>query len=410
MDCKKKKPTLDPSIKKGYERFCKENADWLDDYTLFMAVKATQGGISFMEWDDELRRPTAAKKAELKEELAYDMGYYAFLQYLFFRQWAALKTYANIKGISIVGDIPIFVSMDSADVWANPEMFLLDEDGYPTVVAGVPPDYFSETGQLWGNPLYDWDYQKKTNYEWWMKRIKNQLSLFDYIRIDHFRGFESYWAVPYGEDTAINGKWCPGPGADFFNALQKTFGENLPIWAEDLGIITEEVEQLRDQFSLPGMKVLQFAFANQEDNILMPYRFASAGFICYTGTHDNDTSQGWYKELDEKAQDRIRVYMNTSGETIHWDMIRTALSSTAKYAIYPMQDLLGYGSEARMNTPSVAGGNWQFRVRPENFNDGLAEYLKKLTGIFGRLPRERKPLVRESVAAESTKQTLEKDI
>lgn len=388
-DTKKKTPELDASIAKGFKNFCKANGQWLEDYALFMAVKAAQGGISFLDWDEELRRPTAEKKEALKRELAADMGYYAFLQFLFFRQWAALKTYANIKGIKIVGDIPIFVSMDSADVWAHPELFLLDSDGYPTVVAGVPPDYFSATGQLWGNPLYDWDYHKRTGYAWWINRIKNQLSIFDCIRIDHFRGFEAYWAVPYGDENAIGGKWCPGPNADFFNALQNALGKNLPIWAEDLGIITPEVEKLRDSFGLPGMKVLQFAFGSLEENDIYPYRFTTSNCICYTGTHDNDTSQGWYKELTEEHQDKIRIYMNTSGETIHWDMIRTALGSIAKYAVYPMQDLLGYDSECRMNTPSVPGGNWQFRVRPENFNDGLAAYLKKLTGIYGRLPQQK---------------------
>ena len=385
-DQKRKKPVLDASITKSFEKFSKENADWLSDYSLFMSIKASQGGISFLDWDDELKKPTPKMKAALKEKFARDMGYHEFIQFLFFRQWAALKTYANIRGIKIVGDIPIFVSMDSADVWAHPELFLLDNEGYPTVVAGVPPDYFSATGQLWGNPLYDWSYHKKTGYSWWISRIKKQLSVFDYIRIDHFRGFESYWAVPYGDEDATGGKWCPGPGADFFNALQKSLGKDLPIWAEDLGIITPEVEALRDRFNLPGMKVLQFAFGNPEDNDIYPYRFTTKNCICYTGTHDNDTSQGWYKSLEPDVQDKIRIYMNTSGNTIHWDMIRTAMSTTARYAIYPMQDLLGYDSSQRMNTPSVASGNWQFRVRPENFNDGLAAYLKKLTGIYARLP------------------------
>lgn len=405
----KKTDAISPALFRDFDKFCKANTDWLEDYTLFMSVKDSQGGISFMEWPDELRRPTPEKKAALKEDLAVEMGYYAFLQFLFFRQWAVLKTYANLKGIQIVGDIPIFVSTDSADVWANPELFQLDSDGYPTVVAGVPPDYFSETGQLWGNPLYDWDYHKSTGYSWWIKRIKNQLSVFDYIRIDHFRGFEAYWAVPYGDETAIGGKWCPGPGADFFNALQGALGEELPIWAEDLGVITEGVEALRDGFHLPGMKVLQFAFGNLEDNDLYPYRFTTDNCICYTGTHDNDTTKGWYDALSDEHQDKIRVYMNTSGDTIHWDMIRTALGSIAKYAIYPMQDLLGFGSECRMNTPSVPAGNWQFRVRPEHFNDGLAGYLKKLTGIFGRLPLAKAPETEEPEEAD-TAEALSKQL
>lgn len=393
----KKKPVISVQIIKAFQNFCKNNSDWLDDYTLFMAIKDSQGGISFLDWPEEIKRPTAAKKKALKKELEEECLYYCFLQYLFFRQWAAIRAYADMKGVSIVGDIPIFVSMDSADVWANPELFQLDSKGYPTVVAGVPPDYFSATGQLWGNPLYDWDKHKSTGYAWWINRVKNQMKIFDYIRIDHFRGFAGYWAVPYGDDNAIGGKWVTGPGHDFFDALVAALGDDLPIWAEDLGVITPDVSELRDYYKLPGMKVLQFAFANIEDNDLMPYRFESDNCICYTGTHDNDTALGWYMDLPPKHQDRVRVYMNTSGETIHWDMIRTALSSVAKYAVFPMQDLLGYGCDCRMNTPSVASGNWQFRVRIENFNDGLAEYLKKLTGIFGRLPvanKEEEPEVK----------------
>lgn len=383
---KKKKPTISAQIIKAFTNFCKNNEEWLDDYALFMATKDSQGGVSFLDWPDELAHPTAKTKAELKKKLAAEIEYYSFLQYLFFRQWAAVRAYADMKGVKIVGDIPIFVSMDSADVWANPGLFQLDSKGYPIVVAGVPPDYFSATGQLWGNPLYDWDKMKEDGYKWWIARIKNQMKVFDYIRIDHFRGFAGYWAVPYGDETAIGGKWVTGPGHDFFDALTKELGDDLPIWAEDLGVITEDVEELRDYYKLPGMKVLQFAFANIEDNDLMPYRFTNDNCICYTGTHDNDTALGWYMSLPPKHQDKVRVYMNTSGDTIHWDMIRTALSSIAKYAIFPMQDLLGYGCDCRMNTPAVASGNWQFRVRIENFNDGLATYLKKLTAIYGRLP------------------------
>ncbi|MGN0299275.1 MAG: 4-alpha-glucanotransferase [Lachnospiraceae bacterium] len=371
----------------AFDRFCKEQADWLDDYALFMSVKDSQNGICFLDWPSELRHPTPEKKAELMREFVSEIQYYQFIQFLVHRQWIALKTYANEKKISIVGDIPIFVSMDSADVWAHPELFQLDEDGYPTVVAGVPPDYFSKTGQLWGNPLYDWDYQKTTGYDWWMKRIKKQLTMFDYIRIDHFRGFEAYWAVPYKSKTAIKGKWRPGPDHDFFTALTQQLGEELPIWAEDLGIITSKVEQLRDDFNLPGMKVLQFAFSNLKDNKILPQRFTTTNCICYTGTHDNNTTRGWYDSLSEEYKNRIRIHMNSDGSNIAWDMIRTALSTTAKYALYPMQDLLGYGSDCRMNTPSLSSGNWQFRVRKENFNDGLAGYLRMLTGLFGRLPQ-----------------------
>jgi len=400
-DCAKKRPLLDPSIKKSYNNFCKNNAEWLDDYALFMAIKDSQGGVSFFDWPEELRRPSAEAKKELMCEHEHTMGYYMFLQFLFFRQWAALKAYANAKGIKIVGDIPIFVSMDSADVWANPELFQLDSKGYPTVVAGVPPDYFSETGQLWGNPLYDWKYHKKTGYKWWIARIKNQLTVFDYIRIDHFRGFEAYWAVPYGDENAIGGKWRKGPDHDFFNVLTKELGDDLPIWAEDLGIITDDVEALRDDYNLPGMKVLQFAFCSEEENDIFPHRFKTENCICYTGTHDNDTTRGWYNEQGEKQKDRLRVYLNCSGDNIHWDMIRCCLGSVAKYAVYPMQDVLGYGSDCRMNTPSVASGNWQFRVREENFNDGLAEYLKMLAGVYGRLPLSEEKEEEEEIEVEN---------
>lgn len=382
----KAKPAIPKGMIKGFENFEKNNASWLKDYALFMALKDANGGIAFLDWPEEQAHPSAEGKKALQKKYEKEMMYYSFLQYIFFRQWSVVRAYANNAGIKIVGDIPIFVSMDSADVWANPEMFRLDSKGYPTVVAGVPPDYFSETGQLWGNPLYDWEKHEKTGYAWWISRIKNQLKVFDFIRIDHFRGFAGYWAIPYGDKTAVGGKWVKGPGHSLFDAIVKEFGKDLPIWAEDLGVITDDVEELRDAYGLPGMKVLQFAFADINDNDMMPYRFAGDNYICYTGTHDNDTSLGWYMSLDEEHKDKVRIYMNTSGDNIHWDMIRTAMASTAKYSVYPMQDLLGYGCDCRMNTPAVPYGNWQFRVRESNFNDGLADYLRMLTGIFGRLP------------------------
>lgn len=380
--------TEDMVLQKQFSDFCKAEADWLDDYALFMVCKDMSGGTCFLEWDAKLRKPTKTGRTALMRNHRAKIDYYRFIQFLFAQQWAELKTYANSRGIRIVGDIPIFVSLDSAEMWAHPELFQVEQDGYPTVVAGVPPDYFSETGQLWGNPLYDWDYHKSTGYSWWMKRIRKQLALFDIIRIDHFRGFEAYWAIPYGEKTAVNGTWVKGPDADFFQALVENMGADLPIIAEDLGIITPEVEKLRDDFGLPGMKVLQFAFNNVEDNDLMPHHFTTSNCVCYTGTHDNDTALGWYLSAEEEIQDKVRTYMNTDGNNIHWDMIRTALGSIARYAIFPMQDLLGYGGDCRMNTPSVASGNWTFRVRIENFNDGLAAYLHKLTKLYGRLPVE----------------------
>lgn len=372
--------------KKAFSRFCDEEAYWLDDYALFMAAKDEHDGASWLEWDDEIRDPDEEIKERWKQKLFENFNYYRYIQYLFFGQWKALKQFANINGITVVGDIPIFVSPDSADVWAHRELFQLEKDGYPTVVAGVPPDYFSATGQLWGNPLYDWDYHKKTGYAWWISRIQSQLRLVDKLRIDHFRGFEKYYAIPYGEKNAMHGHWRKGPGADLFRALQAALGKEIPIWAEDLGIITPKVEALRDEFGFPGMKVLQFAFSNPKDNGLMPYRFSTEHCICYTGTHDNDTTLGWYMNLSPKAQDRVRRYLNTDGRIISWDMIRLAMSTTAEYSIYPIQDLLGFGSDCRMNTPGVPAGNWAFRFRADHLNRGMAENLRRMTELFGRLP------------------------
>ncbi len=373
-----------PPCLEEFEAFCQNEAEWLDDYALFMAGKDYHGGASWLTWKDSLRSPNEKQKKEWKKKLADSIRYYQYIQFLFFRQWFRLRAYAKEQEIIIVGDIPIFVALDSADVWANRELFQLEEDGYPSVVAGVPPDYFSETGQLWGNPLYDWDYHKETGYDWWIRRIQGQIRLVDYVRIDHFRGFEAYYAIPYGAETAVEGEWRPGPGVDLFQKIREVFGEEIPIWAEDLGIITDEVEALRDGFDLPGMKVLQFAFEDPKDNDMMPYRFTTSNCICYTGTHDNATTMGWYLELPEKTRDRIRRYLNTDGRAIHFDLIRAAMGSIAKYSIYPLQDLLGFGNDCRMNTPSVPSGNGAFRYRPEHLSAGLAEYLRSMTELFGR--------------------------
>ena len=373
------------ALEAEYETFCQQEAEWLDDYALFMAGKDAHGGVCWLDWEDDLRDPTPEIKEKWTEQLSDSVSYYKFIQFLFFRQWNQLREYAHSKGIKIIGDIPIFVSMDSADVWANRELFLLDTKGYPLVIAGVPPDYFSATGQLWGNPLYDWAYHKKTNFDWWMKRIQGQLALVDFLRIDHFRGFEAYYAIPYGETTALNGCWCKGPGADLFHRIQEVFGKDLPIWAEDLGIITPGVEKLRDDFNLPGMKVLQFAFGDLDDNDLLPHHFHTSNCICYTGTHDNATTVGWYfEDLNPKKQDRLRRYLNTDARAIHMDMIRAAMSSIAKYCIFPIQDALGFGNDCRMNTPSVASGNWGFRFRPSHLSDDLAKQLKSMTELYGR--------------------------
>lgn len=372
--------------KEGFAAFCEKEAYWLDNYALFMAGKDYNEGKCWLEWECALRDGDETIRELWSEKLSEDVGYYKFIQYIFDIQWTELRRYANNKGIKIVGDIPIFVSMDSADVWADRELFLLESDGYPVVVAGVPPDYFSATGQLWGNPLYDWKVHKKREFNWWIKRVEKQLEWFDYIRIDHFRGFEAYYAIPYGEETAVNGKWCPGPGADLFDALTGRFGKKLPVWAEDLGIITPPVEKLRDDYRLPGMKVLQFAFSNEKDNDLMPHHFTTKNCICYTGTHDNATTVGWYyEEANEVQKDRVRRYMNSDGGRVHMDFIKTAMASIAKYAIFPIQDLLGFGNDCRMNIPSVAGGNWTFRYRRECLTDELAKELRAMTELFGRL-------------------------
>lgn len=366
-----------------YEDFCKENEEWLPDYAFFMACKDLHQGRNWLEWDRELVNPTAQVRAEYEEKLSDEIHYYMFLQYLFFRQWMKLKQYANEKGIQIIGDIPIFVSLDSADVWGNKSMFQLDSNGYPLAVAGVPPDYFSETGQLWGNPLYDWKEHEKDGFSWWIARVKQQLKLFDILRVDHFRGFEAYWAVPYGEATAINGEWCKAPGKKLFAALEKAFGGKLPIWAEDLGVITPEVEELRDEFAFPGMKVLQFAFEDPEDNEMMPEHHIENA-ICYPGTHDNNTAIGWYQNISMESKKKVSKYTHAGGATIHWDLIRIALESKADYAVIPMQDVLGLDSTARMNIPGVVARNWAWRYEASQIDAYWTKYLCKLTKENGR--------------------------
>lgn len=373
---------------KEFNDFCEKQSFWLDDYALFMSLKDKNNGKLWLDWPDSERNPTKENKAQLAIDLKENITYYKIVQFLFFNQWYSLKKYANEHLIKIIGDIPIFVSLDSSDVWANKDLFKLDSDGYPTSVAGVPPDYFSETGQLWGNPLYDWDAHEKQNYKWWISRVKSQLDLVDIIRIDHFRGFVSYWAVPYGEETAINGEWEKGPNEKLFTAIIDALG-NIPIWAEDLGVITPEVEALRDKFNFPGMKVLQFAFDDPDDNDMMPY-YHIPNCICYTGTHDNDTSLGWYKHAGKESQKKVRRYMNTGAATVSWAFIRTALSSTANNVIIPLQDVMSLDSDSRMNTPGRAGGNWSWRFEKKDLDPYWANYLKKLTITFNRNKQQTK--------------------
>jgi len=373
----------DESRHKAFKRFCSKQKAWLSDYALFMASKDHHEGVVWTKWDASIAFPTEGDKKSWTRKLAKSIKYYKFLQFIFFDQWFALKNYANEKGIEIIGDTPIFVAFDSADVWANKELFYLDETGYPTSVAGVPPDYFSETGQLWGNPLYNWDVHKSTNYIWWVEKVRYTLTLVDVLRIDHFRGFEAYWAVPFDAPNAISGEWRKGPFKDLFYAFQEALGHDLPIIAEDLGVITPEVEDLRDTFNLPGMKILQFGFETVEENGFLPHHFVPSS-VCYTGTHDNDTTLGWYQTIPEASKDKIRRYLNTDASHIVWDMIRACFGSVSTMAIVPLQDILNLDSSARMNVPGIAGGNWQWRYTEDMLNHELSGRLKSITTLYGR--------------------------
>lgn len=366
-----------------YQTFVKEQAHWLSNYATFMAVKDYHNGVMWTEWEKDIAFPTPASLKKWQTKLENEINYYQFLQFTFFKQWFELKEYANQKGIEIIGDIPIFVAFDSADVWANKELFMLDTKGYPTLVAGVPPDYFSATGQLWGNPLYDWKKHKAENYKWWTARVAQNLKMYDYLRIDHFRGFAAFWAIPFGNETAIEGEWLPGPGKDLFKAFQQVLGKEIPIIAEDLGIITPDVEELRDDFALPGMKILQFAFENVEENGDLPHYYPRNS-VCYTATHDNDTTLGWYEKLSEVSKDKVRRYLNTDANAICWDFIRLCFGSVSKMAIVPLQDIFGFGSFSRMNTPGVAAGNWQWRYTAEMLNPSVSQQLAYVTKLYGR--------------------------
>ena len=370
-------------MKENLEHFKRENASWLNDYSLYISLKNHFNGLPWNEWAHDIKNREHGAMEHYRNELADDIEYHNFIQFLFFKQWGDVKRYANENGIKIIGDIPIFVAADSSDAWANPEIFLFDEERKPVKVAGVPPDYFSATGQLWGNPLYDWDKLKELNYKWWVDRVRANLSTCDIIRIDHFRGFEAYWAVPYGDDTAINGQWVKGPGIDLFNKIKEELGE-LPIIAEDLGLMTQGVIDLRDATGFPGMKILGFAFDSEEENDYLPHTYTK-NCVVYTGTHDNDTLIGWFTKAKDKDKQFARDYLNSQSDNeIHWDAIRGAWSSVASMAIAPIQDFLGLGSEARINTPGVASGNWQWRLKDGVLSDELAEKIAKLTKVYSR--------------------------
>ena len=373
-----------------FEAFRAENGYWLSDYALFTAVKEYFDGKMFILWPEKIRLRDPEEMELFRKKLSEEIRFYEFLQYLFAVQWKELKEYAGSKGIRIIGDIPIYVAFDSADTWSHPELFELDEKGYPTVVAGVPPDAFSATGQLWGNPIYRWEYHRETGYDWWIKRLAQTFKLYDVVRIDHFRGFDEYWAVPYGKTTAIEGKWCEGPGYDLFAVMKTRLGKK-DIIAEDLGYLTKSVLRLVKRTGYPGMKVLQFAFEGDARNPYLPHNYPKNSVV-YTGTHDNDTTRGWFTSASRKDRQFIKEYVNIrSSRTATRDLIRLALQSVADTAIIPIQDYMDAGSEGRINIPSTVGGNWCWRLLPGELTGELADEMKELAGIYGRTaPRAEK--------------------
>jgi 4-alpha-glucanotransferase len=388
-----------------FQAFRQAEAEWLEDFAFFMALKGAHGGSGWTDWDAPLAKREPLALAAAKVKLAESIEQQALIQFLFTRQWQALRARCQQAGILIVGDAPIFVSHDSADVWANPELFSLDAAGQPTVVAGVPPDYFSATGQRWGNPLYRWDRMRATGYLWWRKRMAAALKLFDFVRLDHFRGFEAYWEIPASSPTAIGGRWVTGPGRDLFDAIQTELG-CLPIYAEDLGLITPPVEELRDELHLPGMRVLQFAFGDDAKSLdYRPHNYPR-DCVVYTGTHDNDTTVGWFRseagegttrDEDQVARERNFAlrYLGSDGRDVHWDMIRAALGSVADTAIIPVQDLLGLDSTARMNLPGTGTGNWQWRMQPGSITQEIERQLTDMTQIYDRTPETAEQLTKQ---------------
>ncbi len=389
--------TTSVDLRGKFETFSQEQAAWLDDYALFRAVKKSQNQASWQNWDALLKLRAETALAQARENLREEIQAQKFQQWLFFRQWNELKNYCHSKAIKIVGDVPIFVALDSADVWCHPSQFKLNADGSPKVVAGVPPDYFSKTGQLWGNPIYDWEQMRKDDFRWWIERVRAILKTVDVVRVDHFRGFAASWEVPGGETTAQNGRWVNVPGKELFDMLKNTLGD-LPFWAEDLGVITPDVEELRDGFGFPGMRILQFAFGGDTDNHDLPHNYIK-NCVAYTGTHDNDTTLGWFNSeagssstRDAKQIKREREfclnYLKSDGAEIHWDFIQAVWESVANTAITPMQDLLGLGNEARMNLPASSSGNWYWQCKEGDFSDETRERLRGLTEIYGRASRE----------------------
>jgi 4-alpha-glucanotransferase len=371
----------------AYGEFCNAEAAWLDDYALFMTINHHQNGCNWSDWPAGLARRDPQELTRITETCAEEIGFWKFCQWCFSRQWTKLKRYANERGVRIIGDVPIFAAYHSADVWARQELFELDANGRRTVVAGVPPDYFSKTGQLWGNPLYRWEVHEKTGFAWWIDRMRHALARFDLVRIDHFRGFAGYWEIPANEPTAINGRWVPGPGAKFFDALKNALG-GLPIIAEDLGVITPDVIELRDRFNLPGMRVLQFAFSEDENHPFLPHRYAPNS-VAYTGTHDNDTTIGWWNTATPKEKEFAKKYLGSEGHQIHWDMIRAISRSEANTVIIVMQDVLGLSGDHRMNLPGQPGGNWEWRFSWNQVLPEQTQRLAEITAESGRRPPDR---------------------
>lgn len=367
-----------------FNSFRTDNTSWLDDYALFMSLKEANGGGAWSDWEEALRTRKKSALNEARKVHAESSDRYSFYQFLFFRQWNKLHAYARERDITIIGDIPIFIAYDSADAWANPDLFFLDKNGLPTVVAGVPPDYFSATGQLWGNPLYRWKAHEKTGYAWWLERFRSVLKFVDVVRLDHFRGFAGYYEIPFGEKTAERGRWVTGPGKDFFGVISSALSgtDTLPIIAEDLGVITPDVVDLRDSFNLPGMKILQFGFTGPDD-LFLPHHYRT-NCVAYTGTHDNDTACGWFDSAPEHERAFALRYLNTDGLDFAWDLIRAVWSSVAVYAITPMQDALSLGTEARMNFPSKLGGNWEWRMTLQDMSKELAGRVHDLNKLYSR--------------------------
>jgi len=365
-----------------FEQFKSEQTYWLEDFCLFMALKEAHGGGSWVNWPRPLLKRESRAISEARDIHSTAIQRQEFRQFIFHRQWAAVREHAQRENILIIGDIPIFVAHDSTEVWSHPNLFNLDDDGNPKFVAGVPPDYFSETGQLWGNPLYCWDVHQEDDYSWWLKRLSAVLNLVDIVRLDHFRGFAGYWEVPFEEQTAVNGRWVDGPGEHFFSAVEKKFGD-LPIIAEDLGVITPDVVAMRENFNLPGMRIIQFAFTGDPKESFLPHNHETHSVV-YTGTHDNDTARGWYERVPEGERSFYRRYLQRDGKQVAWDMIRAAWGSVAIYALAPVQDFLDLGNEARMNYPGNPSGNWTWRMAGSELNKALQNAIREINYLYDR--------------------------